>query len=423
MVTQLYFPYVKNELIQRKRRSALVIFGIALSVGVLVAVHSLAGAFMTAAQKPLRDFGSDIIIQRSGDTPDDFAGATLPCAQVAITAQEVDALRNIGGIKQISTALLMWVFEGTDYSDGNTFAIVTGIEADKTSGPGIVSDWLTEGTGITSGDTGVALVDIAYAGQKGIAVGDTITVTGQSFEVRGIVRTPLNTLISVSNIFIPLTDAQNIASRAKNIPDYQPGTVNEVFLQADPAKIGEVSEAVKSALPGATVTSAESFIQAVGGIAAQSQNLAVMSSVIVLLLSMVIVVKTISGNIMERRNEIGIMKTVGWTARDISRQVFAETLIQSAIGGAAGIVLGFGASLALGRMKVSIPVSWDIDPFPHFMMTDTSQKALDIGLPVQLSRELMGVALVISVALGICSALLTLRNINKIKPSEVLRYE
>jgi putative ABC transport system permease protein len=419
----MHFAYVTDELIKRKRRSAFVIFGIALSIGVLVAVNALSDAFMAAAQKPLQDFGADIIVQRSGDTPEDFEGATLPCSQVIITAEEVKNLTNIKGIKNISAALLMWVFEGTDYTNNETFAIVTGIEAEQKLGPAIVNNWLIEGTGIMPNETGTALVESGYAGQKGITVGDTITVTGKSFEVRGIVRTPVNALISVSNLYISLIDAQNIAVNAKNIADYKMGDVNQLFIQADAENLNAVIEELKTILTGTSVSSAESFIQAIGGIAAQSGNLAILGSIVVLLLAIIIVVKTISGNIMERRNEIGIMKTVGWTSKDIYRQVIAETALQSIIGGIVGILVGFAVSLLLGRMSVSMPVSWDIDPFPHFLMTDTSAKALDLRLPVQLSPELAGFALTAALVAGIASAFLTLRTIKNIKPTEVLRYE
>jgi putative ABC transport system permease protein len=241
--------------------------------------------------------------------------------------------------------------------------------------------------------------------------------------VSGIVRTPTNSLISVSNVYIPLSDAQTIASRSKSIPGYRYGDVNEIFLLAAPDDLEDTISKIKEAIPGATVTSAESFVRAVGGIAAQSRNLAVISSIVVLLASLVIVVKTVSGNIMERRGEIGIMKTVGWTSADISRQIIMETLIQSVIGGALGIAVGFLAALIMSGMSISIPISWDVDPFPHFMMTDSTQKTLDVGLLVHVSSELVCVALFISMAVGMASAFLTLKNVNHIRPSEVLRYE
>lgn len=415
--------YLKNELLKRKRRAMFSIFGIAIGISVFVAVNSLADAFMNAVQRPLGDFGSDIILQRSGDTPDDFQGATLPCAQVIITAQELANLRNIDGVKKIAIALLMWVFEGSDYNDNNSFAIVTGIEPGLDLGPGVANDWVTAGVGMNPSDSGVALVESSYAGEKNIKLGNSITITGKQFKVIGIVKTPANALISTSNVFIMLRDAQEIAQQAKNIPGYAAGDVNQVFLKVDTDNLNAISSEIKKAAPGITVTSAESFIKAIGGVAAQSGNFAIIGSITVLLFSLIVVMKTVSGNIMERRNEIGIMKTVGWTSKNIYSQITAETLVQCVIGGIVGIAVGFAAAFALGNLQVSMPVSWDIDPFPHFMATDTSQKTLKVGLPVQISMGLIGISLAISVIMGVLSTLLTLKSINKIKPSEALRYE
>lgn len=419
----MYFRYVKNELIKRKGRAMFVILGVALSIGIFVTVNTLANAFMDSIQKPLQDCGTDIIIQRSGDTPDDFGGASLPCSQVVITASEVAQLRGINGVRQMSTALLMWVFEDEGNSSGSNFAIVTGMIPDQKIGPGIANNWLVEGTGLRGSTNGEALVESVYANQKGIKLGDTITITGLFFEVAGIVRTPVNSLISVSNIYISLDDAQRIASSAKNIPNFMPGDVNEVFLQAAPEDISAIIKEINKVAPGASVTSQESLMEAIGGIAAQSRTLANFTSIIVLLLALVVVAKTISGNTMERRNEIGIMKTVGWTSKNIYYQIISETFSQSVIGGILGISIGFLAAMMLGRIQISIPVSWDIDPYPHFMMTDTSQKTLEVDLSVKASIELFSLALAVAIVVGVLSAFLTLRNINTIKPSEVLRNE
>ena len=401
----------------------IIIFSIALGVSVLVAVNSLADAFMGAAQKPLQEVGADISIQRSGNTPDSFIGATLPCAQTIITSQEINNVKSIKGIKQVSTALLMWVFEGTDYKDGGDFEVVTGIDPEKKLGPSKANEWVVEGSQIKPNEKGVALIDSVYAGQKNIKVGDNIKITGYLLKVIGIVRTPPGSQIATSNIYIPLEDAQNIASQSKNIPGYNMGDINEIFIQADPGNLNGVIDEIKKAVPKADVTSAESFIKAIGGIAAQSRNLAILGSIIVLLFLLVIVAKTISGNILERRNEIGIMKTVGWTSKDIFRQMLSETLVQSVIGGITGIVIGFLAAIALGRLQVSIPVSWNISPFPHFLMTDTSQKAMTVGLPVKVSLGLIVLAFGMSLIVGVVSVFFTLRSINNIKPVEVLRYE
>lgn len=117
------------------------------------------------------------------------------------------------------------------------------------------------------------------------------------------------------------------------------------------------------------------------------------------------------------------MKTVGWTSRDISRQIIGETFLQSLIGGLVGLGLGSLAAFSLGKMQVTMPLAWGVNPYPNFLMTDTSQKALTVGLPASISLKLAALAIALSVVVGLLSALLTTKHINRIKPAEVLHYE
>lgn len=417
--------YAINELLRRKRRSSVAILGLALGIGVLVAVNSLADAYMGAAETPLREMGADISLQRGGgETPDVFKGALLPCAQSIIFSREVDAVKRIRGIGSMSTALYLWVFEGEDYKDGGEFEVVTGIEPGKKLGPSKANEWVVEGSPLGSKAKGIALADSSYAQQKDIKVGDSISVTGFPLKIVGITKMPQGAQIAASNLYISLEDAQEIASRSKkSIPGYKKGDVNQVFLQADPGRLDGVIADLKMAVPKAEINSAASFIKSIGGIAAESRRFAILGSIIALLASLIIVIKTIAGNILERRNEIGVMKTVGWTSKDIGRQILVETLLQSFVGGFAGLGLGFLAALGLGRLQVTIPLDWAVNPYPHFLMADTSEKSLTVGLPVTISFELFVLALVASIIVGLLSVLITLRYINRIKPSEVLRYE
>ena len=62
-------------------------------------------------------------------------------------------------------------------------------------------------------------------------------------------------------------------------------------------------------------------------------------AIIALLIAMVGVVNTVLMSVLERRQEIGIMKTMGAMPGDIFRLVWTETLIICAGGGIAGIGL------------------------------------------------------------------------------------
>jgi putative ABC transport system permease protein len=64
-------------------------------------------------------------------------------------------------------------------------------------------------------------------------------------------------------------------------------------------------------------------------------------AIIALLIAMVGVVNTILMSVLERKQEIGILKTMGAMPGDIFRLVWTETLIICASGGIVGIGLAF----------------------------------------------------------------------------------
>ena len=63
---------------------------------------------------------------------------------------------------------------------------------------------------------------------------------------------------------------------------------------------------------------------------------------IVLLVSVTLFsVKSQFGSVVERTKEIGVLKAIGWTDSDITKQVFLESLLQGLAGGIIGIGVGY----------------------------------------------------------------------------------
>jgi putative ABC transport system permease protein len=56
-------------------------------------------------------------------------------------------------------------------------------------------------------------------------------------------------------------------------------------------------------------------------------------------------------SVLERRGEIGLRRALGATRRHIAAQFLAESALLAAIGGAAGLALGAGATLLYAQAK------------------------------------------------------------------------
>ncbi len=108
----------------------------------------------------------------------------------------------------------------------------------------------------------------------------------------------------------------------------------------------------------------------------------------------VMAIMTVS--VTSRTREIGVRKALGATRRDILQQFLVEAATLTAIGG----VIGIAAGLGLGRIAAM---------------------ALEIDAPVPLG--LTGIAVVVSVSIGIIFGMLPAQRAARLDPIEALRHE
>jgi putative ABC transport system permease protein len=75
------------------------------------------------------------------------------------------------------------------------------------------------------------------------------------------------------------------------------------------------------------------------------------ASVAGLLGAILLIVKIMSSTVVERSREIGVLKAVGWTQREIQRQLRMEVFLQALAGGILGIFAGYAVSILLGGLS------------------------------------------------------------------------
>jgi ABC-type antimicrobial peptide transport system permease subunit len=412
--------YMTQELYYQKRRTLMSILGLSIGIALLIILNSLSSAYRQAAHVPLQEIGADITVQRSGDVPKDLAGAVFPCSAVTIHKEEVEKIRKLPGVRGIGTGLLLWVF------DPNRAWIVLGIEKDNSIGPSLLRSSVTKGRFLEDGKP-EALVEQAYARQFGIKLNDTISVADDKFPVVGIIDASRAAKIAIANVYLPLKEAEDLAVPSKGIQSVSPyarGDVNLLFVKADQEKITSLASEMKGILGNkATVATPDSFLKLLGSLFALSDKFTLAASLIAIIVAVLIAFKTMAGNIAERAREIGVLKAVGWTNRNVVSQLMSESVIQCFLAGILGLLIALVASFGLSFMKVNIPIPWEMSPTPHFLPGGGDQIFKTLRLPVHVPWNLAFFAILLSIIIGGMTGGLLGRHISKIKPSEVLRHD
>jgi ABC-type antimicrobial peptide transport system permease subunit len=412
--------YVVRELYNQKRRTLTAILGLSIGIALLIILNALSMAYRQAAHAPLKEIGADITVQRPGDVPKDLSGAVFPCSAVTIRKEEIEKIQSLPGIKGMGKAVLLWVF------DSKQAWIVLGIEQNNTIGPAILRSAVADGRFLEEGKS-EALVEAAYARQFGIRVGDTVSVNGSKFPVVGLMDASRAAKIAVANLYLPLSDAEDLAASSKNLQTVSPfarGDVNLLFLKADQEKTAELAASLKGILgKKATVGTPESFLKLLGSLFALSDKFTLVASLIAIIVAVLIAFKTMAGNVAERAREIGVLKAIGWTNRNVVIQLLSESVIQCFLAGILGLLIALVVSFGLSFMKINIPIPWDMAPNPHFLPGGGDQIYKTLRLPVHIPWTLGSFAVLLSIIIGGLTGALLGRHVAKIKPSEVLRHE
>jgi ABC-type antimicrobial peptide transport system permease subunit len=412
--------YLANELYYQRRRTLAAIIGLSIGIALLIILNSLSTAYRQAAQAPLKEIGADITVQRPGNVPEQLTGAVFPCSAVTIPDDQVKKIESLPGVRGTGKAVLLWVF------DPNRSWIVLGIEQQNSVGPATLRSAVTEGRFLEEGQAEV-LIELSFARQFKIKVGDRVSIAKKTYPVVGVIDASQAAKIAVANVYMPLTEAQMLAASSPQVQSVSPfdqADVNLLFIKADQERIASLTTSLRAIVgKKAVIGTPESFLKLLGSLFALSDKFTMAASLIAIVIAILIAFKTMAGNIAERTREIGVLKAVGWTNRNVVTQLLAESVVQCFFAGIFGLIIALIASVGLGFIKVNIPIPWEMSPTPHFLPGGGDQIFKTLRLPVHVPWTLALFAVSLSVVIGGLTGAFLGRNISKIKPSEVLRHE
>jgi putative ABC transport system permease protein len=415
------FAYLVSELTRRPFRTLSAILTTAVGIALFVSLQAYAGGYRAAARAPLAEVGADITAQRQGDVPEGFEGIVYPHSVAPIHQDEIAAITAIPGVAGVAESLFFWSFEADRFVAG------LGFDPAVDFGPGRLKAGLVDGRFLQPNDTHVALADASYAAQNGLKLDDTVTIAGQSFTIVGLIDTARVGQIANANLYLPLADAQAMAAAAPNVlavHDMRRDDANLLFIKAEQTQAEAVAAAAETILgEKALVSSAESFGEQLGALFDLIDRFGVIVGLVAFLFAAAILLRAIAAGVWERRREIGMMRAVGWRQRDIIRQLLAETLLVTLLGGLVGLLLAWVVTLLLSQTAVTVPVPWELSPSPHFLPGGAQDVAVVVPLAAKITPTLALAALSLSLVAAALVGLWLPRRIANIKPAEVLRSE
>ncbi len=411
------FNYLTADIQHRFGRAMGSLIGVALGVALFIALIAAGNGFREAARQPLADIDADILISR----PDNAGGAAAqttrgvrqPFGLSLLTRDEADKLQNVDGVGGVSGGLLLWDFGANSYQTVLGIDVTDASAGSATVGPAQAADWIVNGRFFTADETDVIVVDRHYAAFFGLKPGEEIEVGRRPFTVIGIIEVPGGKQAAAANFYLPLADAQALAGLDGD-------QINQIYLRVDEA--GDVETVVDDSeqlLGDISAMTEQSIVQVMGGVAQVSDRFAAVAAFAALLGGLILTAITLSAGINLRAGEVGVMKAVGWQARDVVRLFTAEGVMLSFLGTLLGILLGWAAIWLLGRIPVDLTLL--AGTTPDFGGVAGEVETAVYTLPAHLSWNAVLLAMGTAVSGGGLASLFSARRAARLKPADALR--
>jgi putative ABC transport system permease protein len=391
----IYEVAYKN-LLRKKTRSALTVLGIALSAWVLISLLGFNRGYEAALNKDIDNMGFQILVTAKG-CPYEAAtlmlkgGTGLRYMKESILA---DILKH-KEIQQVTPQLMAAIF---DPNKGESGGINAYLGVDPVTFPAMKTYLkFKQGAWFTKPDSLEAVVGYEAAELEQREVGDKMLIPEKNIELTVVGVLARSGTADDGTIFLPLRTVQKIFDKD--------GLITAAGIKVDKnANIGELENKLYD-LPDVQVVSMAQVKTTIMSLVSTAKVMVFSIALIAILIAMLGVINTILMSVLERYQEIGIIKSMGAMPWDVFRMIWTETVILCLLGGAIGI----GISFAMAKIT---------DLLIRRLLPYTPTGSL-IAINSRLGLVTLGVVLAIGLVSGIYPAWRAAR----VRPLESIRSE
>jgi len=399
-----FFTLSVRSITGRGIRSWLTMLGIFVGIAAIVSLISLGDGLEAAINEQFELLGKDMIYVLPGGLAELFSGGTA-----SLNDHDLEVIKDVRGVDQVGGMISMYT--KVKFKDEVAYSYVGGID------PG-TQEIILESSGLTvlrgqkefrENDMYKAVVGYEYwignVFDRPVGVGDRITLNDKRFDVVGEMSRVGNPEDD-KNIYIPIKAAQELF-------DVKDEYITIIVRVKANYKTDDVAEDIEKAMrrdrglkegdEDFQVQSLEQMMEATSIVLDAVQWVVIAIALISLFVGGIGIMNTMYTSVLERTQEIGVMKAVGARNSDILLLFLIESGTIGMVGGAVGCLIGTSISKGFEYIAVT---QFDI-----------------VLIKASITPELILGALAFSFLVGSISGVLPARQASQLKPVDALRYE
>jgi len=347
MIIKNYFSFALSNLKHRSKRTWLTLIGIFIGVAAVISLIALSQGLSNAISGQFSDLGSDkITITASGLQ----YGAPGSYVVEPLTKEDLNIVEKVDGVKLAAGRLMRQV--EVKYKDEIGYVYLASLPYKENRD--LIYDTLNleaeKGRLLKDSDKYKLLIGNNFLEENRIfsekvVPGDKLIINNKEFEVEGVLKN-LGSFQIDQSILVPEDQMKEIldigevydlivvqVQNEKELENVQKEIEKELRKHRD---VEEGNENFKVQTPQNLLETLNSLLLII-----QVVLIGIASASISLIVGGIGIMNTMYTSVLERTREIGIMKAVGATNRNIFMLFFVESGLIGATGGIVGILIGF----------------------------------------------------------------------------------
>jgi putative ABC transport system permease protein len=394
--------FTLHSLLHQKLRSFLTVLGIIVGISSVILLVGLVQGLKTDVLDQLEDFGPrTMLITPRSTSSGGFGGpSSFSPTTGKLFEKDYERVKRLPEIETITK-----IITGTttvQFKDQSISGTVFGIEADLFDDTVPVE--IDSGRFLEDSDRGVAGIghDIVVGFDEDVKTQANLYISGEKFKVIGTLKETGNSFAPIDNvIFIAFDDAKELFN--ESLLDNEISAIRLTLKEG--TNVSEAEEEITDImLASHRVTEDEKDFGIISPEFINSRFTEILDTITLFLgaiasISLIVggigISNTMCMSVLERRREIGTMKAVGATTKQI-RDLF---IVESSIIGMLGGILGLALAIFLGLVITLFEITFIFDPF------------------------VMAGAVAFSIVIGLISGTFPAIEAAKVDPMVALRYE